>query len=168
MGLSAPRATGSHAAAAMSAPRRRAVAATRAVGMYFAGSAALNAVHTVRIAPRLLTWLRDSAWLPPCRRLLGVVEAGREGLEVPLRIRHVRTRDVGRIAERDLERRLDAGVLQQLLRGRRVSGSLRWAQAWVLGLVPALPWPYWVPNAVSAVVFEVVRRATRTAGPMGQ
>lgn len=149
MGLSAPRATGSHAAAAMSAPRRRAVAATRTVGVYFAGSAALNAVHTVRIAPRLLTWLRDSAWLPPCRRLLGALEPVAPAVVL------------GAAA-------FQAVVGYHLLRGRRVSGSLRWAQAWVLGLVPALPWPYWVPNAVSAVVFEVVRRATRTAGPMGQ
>lgn len=55
----------------------------------------------------------------------------------------------------------EAVVGYQLMRLRRISGTLRWAQAWVLGLVPALPWPYWVPNAVSAVVFEAVRRGAR-------
>ncbi|MFI7493761.1 hypothetical protein ACH9D2_03420 [Kocuria sp. M4R2S49] len=46
-----------------------------------------------------------------------------------------------------------------LLRGRRGSGALRWAQAWVLGLVPVLLRPCRVPNAVSAAVFEAVRRS---------
>ncbi|GAA1751021.1 hypothetical protein [Kocuria aegyptia] len=113
--------------------------ATRAVGVYFTGSAVLNAVYTVRIAHRLMGWLRDNAWVPPYRPVLQVLE------------RIAPTVVLGTAA-------FEAVVGYHLLRGRRVSGALRWAQAWVLGLVPALPWPYWVPNAVSAAVFEVVRR----------
>lgn len=139
MGLPAPRRTGSHAAPSTSSPDRGPMPAIRAVGAYFAGSAVLNAVHTVRIAPRFLAWLRDSAWSPPHRRLLGALEPVAPAVVL------------GAAA-------FQAVVGYHLLRGRRVSGALRWAQAWVLGLVPVLPWPYWVPNALSAVAFEAVRR----------
>jgi hypothetical protein len=139
MGLSAPRRTGSHAASTRSSPNRGTVLATRAAGVYFAGAAVLNAVHTVRIAPRLLAWLRDGAWSPPHRRLLVALEPVAPAVVL------------GAAA-------FQAVVGYHLLRGRRVPGALRWAQAWVLGLVPVLPWPYWVPNALSAVVLEAVRR----------
>lgn len=139
MGLPAPRGTGLRPAPTTPTVHGGPLVATRAVGAYFAGSAALNAVHTVRIAPRLLGWLRDSAWSPPHRRLLGVLEPVAPAVVL------------GAAA-------FQAVVGYHLLRGRRVPGALRWAQAWVLGLVPVLPWPYWVPNALSAVVFEAVRR----------
>lgn len=36
----------------------------------------------------------------------------------------------------------------------------------MLGLIPALPWPYWTVNAGSAVAFEAVRRgALNRVGP---
>ena len=50
----------------------------------------------------------------------GLVQARREGLEVPLRVGHVRPRNVGRVPEVDLERYLDARLLEQRLRLRRV------------------------------------------------
>ncbi|WP_156228946.1 hypothetical protein [Corynebacterium comes] len=101
--------------------------------------AVLNTVHTVRIAPDFLQWLRDNTWLPPYRPVLGAL--------VPVAPAVV----LGSAA-------FQAVVGYQLLRGRRVSGSLRWAEAWVLGLIPALPWPYWVVNVVSGGIFEVIRR----------
>ena len=122
-------------------PHRGAVRAVRAVGVYFAGCAVLNAVHTVRIAPRFLAWMRDSAWSPPHRRLLIALEPAAPAVVL------------GAAS-------FQAVVGYHLLRGRRVPGALRWAQAWVLGLVPVLPWPYWVPNVLSAVAFEAVRRRT--------
>lgn len=146
MGLPAPRGTGSHPTPTTSSLRRGPLVATRAVGVYFAGSAALNAVHTVRVAPRLLAWLRESAWSPPHRRLLGALEPVAPAVVL------------GAAA-------FQAVVGYHLLRGRRVSGTLRWAQAWVLGLIPALPWPYWVPNALSAVAFEAVRRGAAGSCP---
>ena len=111
----------------------------RAVGVYFGSMAVLNTVRTVRIAPDFLQWLRDNTWLPPYRPVLGAL--------VPVAPAII----LGSAA-------FQAAVAYQLLRGRRVSGSLRWAQAWVLGLIPALPWPYWVVNAVSAGAFEALRR----------
>lgn len=144
MDLATRRRTRSRTAAPTTSPGRGWVPATRAVGVYFTGGAVLNTVYTVRIAERLMVWFRDSAWLPPYRRVLAAL--------VPVAPAVV-------LATAAFE----AVVGWHLLRGRRVSGALRWAQAWVLGLCPALPWPYWVPNAVSAVVFEVVRRgATRS------
>jgi hypothetical protein len=115
------------------------VRAGRAVGLYFTGSAVLNAVHTVRVAHRTVAWFRDSAWLPPYRPVLGALE------------RIAPAAVLGTAA-------FEAVVGHHLLRGNRVAGALRWAQAWALGLCPALPWPYWVPNAVSAAVFEAIRR----------
>ena len=50
----------------------------------------------------------------------GLVQAGREGLEVPLRVRHVRPGDVGRVPEVDRHRQRQAGLLEQLLRLLRV------------------------------------------------
>lgn len=119
--------------------------ATRAVGVYFAGSAVLNAVHTVRRATDLVAWFRDGAWLPPYRRMLGAL--------VPV----ARPLVLATAA-------FEAVVGWHLLRGRRVNGALRWAQAWVLGLCPALPWPYWVPNVLSAPLFELVRRGVLRSG----
>jgi hypothetical protein len=113
--------------------------AERAVGLYFAGSAVLNAVYTVRIAPRLMAWFRDSAWLPPYRRLLGALIPAAPAVVLATAA-------------------FEAVVGYYLLSGRRVAAALRWAQAWVLGLCPVLPWPYWAPNAVSGVGFEVIRR----------
>ena len=55
----------------------------------------------------------------------GLLEAGREGFEVPLRIRHVRPRDTGRIPEVDLAGHVTARRVQQLLRFRRVVRVLR-------------------------------------------
>ena len=149
MGLPANRRTGSHAASSTSPPGRGPVLATRAVGVYFAGSAVLNAVHTVRTAPRLLAWFRDSAWSPPHRRLLVALEPVAPAVVL------------GAAS-------FQAVVGYHLLRGRRVAGALRWAQAWVLGLVPVLPWPYWVPNVLSAVVFEAVRRSAGPSRPVRQ
>lgn len=127
-------------------PRSGTVLATRAVGVYFAGTAVLNTVHTVRIAPRLLEWFRDSTWSPPHRRLLGALAPAAPAVVL------------GAAA-------FQALVAYHLLRGRRVRGALRWGQAWVLALVPVLPWPYWVPNVLSAVFLEVVRRAATAGAP---
>src|SRR4051794_10587772 len=55
----------------------------------------------------------------------GLVQAGGERLVVLLRVRHVRPRDVRRIPEVDLQRHLDARLLEQLLRLGRVVAVLR-------------------------------------------
>ncbi|WP_444698972.1 hypothetical protein [Kocuria turfanensis] len=127
------------------APRRAGLWGVRAVGLYFGGSAVLNAVYTVRIAHRLIGWFRDSAWVPPYRPVLAALEPVAPAVVLATAA-------------------FESVVGYHLVRNRRTSGALRWAQAWVLGLCPALPWPYWVPNAASAVVFEVVRR--RAAAPV--
>lgn len=126
-------------------PRRAGRWGVRAVGLYFGGSAVLNAVYTVRIAHRLIGWFRDSAWLPPYRPLLAALERVAPAVVLATAA-------------------FEAVVGYHLVRNRRTAGALRWAQGWVLGLCPALPWPYWVPNAASAVVFEVVRRGAAAPG----
>ena len=119
--------------------------ASRAVGVYFAAAAGFNALAVLPRAREALSGFRDDAWLPPYRSMVGAlvpvapaVIAGVAGFEV--------------------------AMAYHLLRGRRVNGALRWAQGWVTGLIPVLGWPYWVPNAASVVVFEVVRRKIAAAG----
>jgi hypothetical protein len=125
-------------------PARIWAVAVRAVGVYFAGTAVLNSVYTVRTAPDFLRWLGENTWFPPYRPVLRALE--------PVAPAVVLT-TAG----------FQATVAYHLLRGRRVAGALRCAQVWVLGLIPALPWPYWTVNAVSAAAFETIRRgATRS------
>lgn len=116
----------------------------RAVGVYFAGTAVLNTVYTVRTAPDFLRWLGDTTWFPPYRPVLRALEPVAPAVVLAAAA-------------------FQATVAYHLLRGRRVSGTLLWAQAWVLGLLPALPWPYWTVNAASAAAFETIRHgATRS------
>lgn len=111
----------------------------RVVGVYFAGTAVVNAIYTVRTAPDFLGWLAENSWFPPYRRLFRVVEPFAPAVVLSAAA-------------------FQGTVAYHLLRGRRLSATLRWAEAWVLGLIPALPWPYWTVNAVSAVAFEAVRQ----------
>jgi hypothetical protein len=129
-------------------PGRGWVLASRAVGVYFAAGAGFNALAVLPRAREALSGFRDDAWLPPYRLVVGVL--------VP-----VAPAVIAGVAG------FEGIVAYHLLRGRRVNGALRWAQGWVLGLVPVLAWPYWVPNAASVVAFEVVRRKITGAGPSG-
>lgn len=124
-------------------PGRAWAISSQAVGAYFASMAVLNSVHTVRIAPDFFQWMHDNTWFPPYRPLLGALKPVAPAVVL------------GSAA-------LQAVLGYHLLRGRRIPGALRWAQAWVLGLIPALSWPYWSLNAVSAVVFEIIRRGVKS------
>lgn len=115
--------------------------AVQAVGTYFAAGAVFNAVRILPDARVALIGFRDESWLPPYRSVLAVL--------IPVAPAVIAAVVV-----------FEAVVAYHLLRCRRVGGALRWAQAWVLGLIPALGWPYWVPNALSAVAFEGIRRSS--------
>ncbi|WP_156233003.1 hypothetical protein [Corynebacterium occultum] len=115
------------------------------MGVYFAGTAVVNTVYTVRTAPDFLRWLGDTTWFPPYRPIIRALEPAAPAVVLTAAV-------------------FQATVAYHLLRGRRISGALLWAQAWVLGLIPALPWPYWTVNAVSAAAFATIRHgATRNS-----
>ncbi|MCS5479933.1 hypothetical protein NYP18_09725 [Corynebacterium sp. YIM 101645] len=98
----------------------------------------------MRTAPDFLRWLGETSWFPPYRPVLRALEPAAPAVVLSAAA-------------------FQAAVAYHLLRRRRVSGTLLCAQAWVLGLIPALPWPYWTVNAVSAAAFETIRRgATRS------
>lgn len=119
----------------------------RVLGGYFVGTGVLNMVYTARNARDFLGWMAEHSWFPPYRGVFRALE--------PIALAVV----LGAAA-------FQAALAYHLLRGHRVSGTLRWAEAWVLGLIPALPWPYWTVNARSAVAFEVVRwGALNRVGP---
>lgn len=111
----------------------------RVIGGYFVGTAVLNMVYTARHARDFLGWLAEHSRFPPYRGVFRAFEPIAPAIML------------GAAA-------FQATLAYHLLRGRRVSVTLRWAEAWVLGLSPALTGPYWTVNAGSAVAFEAVRR----------
>ncbi|HEY4557108.1 MAG TPA: hypothetical protein VIG82_02840 [Enteractinococcus sp.] len=121
----------------------------RIIGGYFAATAVLNTVYTARTAQEFMSWLAEHSWFPPYRPVFRSFEP-----IAPVIV-------LGAAA-------FQGTVAYHLLRGRRVSGALRWAEAWVLGLIPALPWPYWTVNAGSAVAFKVVRRGGLRSGSLAR
>ena len=115
--------------------------AARVVGGFFGVCAVGNMAGTLPQARAFLEWCRDSAWLPPYEWVLGnLVDAA------PVVVVATAT--------------FEAGVAALLLSRRHESLAYALATAWVLGLIPALGWPYWTVNVAQAVGYgELCRRA---------
>lgn len=105
-------------------------AAQLAVGVGFGAAAVGNVVGFLPRASELLPWFAETAWLPPypwiLERLLPVAPAV-----------------VGAAAA------LEAAIAALLLTRRRVPLALGLSTAWLLGLIPAVGWPYWTVNLVA-------------------
>lgn len=111
-----------------------------AVGVGFAGAAVGNLIGFLPRAAELLPWFADTAWLPPYEWLLHQL------LPVaPLVVTAAAA--------------FEAAVAAMLLTHRRVPLALALAAGWMIGLIPAIGWPYWLVNLVlgSAVGLLVVR-----------
>ncbi|MBW0092822.1 hypothetical protein I4I73_08535 [Pseudonocardia sp. KRD-184] len=102
------------------------------VGAGFAAAAVGNAVGTLPQARPFLQWCRDEAWLPPYRWVLERLVDVAPAVVVAV------------IA-------FQAALAVMLLARRRVDVALALALIWVVGLIPALAWPYWSVNVVLAV-----------------
>jgi hypothetical protein len=110
----------------LSIPRwERAVRTVAGAG--FACAAVGNAVAFLPRAGEQLAWFRDTAWLPPYPRVLN-------------RLIEIAPLTVGSAVV------YESAVAALLLTRRHETAALGLATVWVVGLIPAVGWPYWLAN----------------------
>jgi len=108
--------------------------AHRLVGAGFAAAALINAVGTSRQASSFMQWLADSAWIPPYPWLLERL-TGHAALVVG-----------GTVV-------FEAALAGMLIARWHDRMAMALATMWVIGVIPALAWPYWLVNVPLAVLF---------------
>jgi hypothetical protein len=115
-----------------------------AVGVGFGCAAIGNLVGFLPKATELLPWFAETAWLPPYSWVLShLVEIA------PAVV----------FASAGFE----AIIAALLLTRRHVPLALGLATGWVLGLIPAIGWPYWTPNvALGCLLALLWVRASRS------
>jgi hypothetical protein len=117
-----------------------------AVGVGFGCAAIGNLVGFLPRATELLPWFAETAWLPPYSWLLS-------------RLVEIAPAVVAASAG------FEAIIAALLLSRRHVRLGLGLATGWVLGLIPAIGWPYWTPNvALGSLLAVLWIRASRTRG----
>ena len=109
----------------------------RLVGVGFAAAAVGNALGTMRQAPSFLQWLAESAWIPP----------------YPWLLEHLANRPYAVVGATVI---FEAAVATMLITRWHERLALALATLWVLGLIPALAWPYWLANVLLAILFEAL------------
>jgi hypothetical protein len=121
-------------------------AAHTAVGLTFGAAAIGNLIGFLPRAGELLPWFAQTAWFPPYEWLLHrllpvaalVVVAGAA---------------------------VEAAIAALVLTRRHVPLGLALATGWLLGLIPAVGWPYWTPNLVAGVGLALLwRRSLHSEG----
>jgi hypothetical protein len=108
--------------------------ATRATGVSFAACAVGNTVATLPRATPFLEWCRDTAWLAPYPAVLK-------------RLVRLAPWVVGGTAV------FEAAVAALLLGRRHQEAGMWLAAAWVLGVSPAIAYPYWTANVPQAALY---------------
>jgi hypothetical protein len=106
----------------------------RLVGVGFAAAAVGNALGTMRQAPSFLQWLAEGAWIPPYPWLLD----------------HLANRPYAVVGATVI---FEAVVATMLITRWHERLALGLATLWVLELIPALAWPYWLANVLLAILF---------------
>jgi hypothetical protein len=106
----------------------------RLVGVGFAAAAVGNALGTMRQAPSFLQWLAEGAWIPP----------------YPWLLEHLANRPYAVVGATVI---FEAAVATMLITRWHERLALALATLWVLGLIPALAWPYWLANVLLAILF---------------
>lgn len=106
----------------------------RLVGVGFAAAAVGNALGTMRQAPSFLEWLAEGAWMPP----------------YPWLLEHLANRPYAVVGATVI---FEAAVATMLITRWHERLALALATLWVLGLIPALAWPYWPANVLLAILF---------------
>jgi hypothetical protein len=106
----------------------------RLVGVGFAAAAVGNAVGTLQQAPSFLQWLADGAWVPP----------------YPWLLEHLADRPYAVVGATVV---FEAVVAAMLITRWHERLALALATLWVLGLIPAVAWPYWLANVPLAILF---------------
>ena len=106
----------------------------RLVGVGFAAAAIGNAIGTIRQAPSFLQWLADGAWIPP----------------YPWLLQHLADRPYPVVGATAI---FEAVVAAMLITRWHERVALALATLFVLGLIPALTWPYWLVNVPLGMLF---------------
>jgi hypothetical protein len=106
----------------------------RLVGVGFAAAAIGNAIGTIRQAPSFLQWLADGAWIPP----------------YPWLLQHLADRPYAVVGATAI---FEAVVAAMLITRWHERVALALATLFVLGLIPALAWPYWLVNVPLGILF---------------
>lgn len=106
----------------------------RLVGVGFAAAAIGNAIGTIRQAPSFLQWLADGAWIPP----------------YPWLLQHLADRPYAVVGATAI---FEAVVAAMLITRWHERVALALATLFVLGLIPALAWPYWLVNVPLGMLF---------------
>ena len=106
----------------------------RLVGVGFAAAAIGNAIGTIRQAPSFLQWLADGAWIPP----------------YPWLLQHLADRPYAVVGATAI---FEAVVAAMLITRWHERAALALATLFVLGLIPALAWPYWLVNVPLGMLF---------------
>ena len=106
----------------------------RLVGVGFAAAAVGNALGTMRQAPSFLQWLAEGAWMPPD----------------PWLLEHLANRPYAVVGATVI---FEAAVATMLITRWHERLALALATLWVLGLIPALAWPYWLADVLLAILF---------------
>ena len=106
----------------------------RLVGVGFAAAAVGNALGTMRQAPSFLQWLAEGAWIPPYPWLLD----------------HLANRPYAVVGATVI---FEAAVATMLITRWHERLALVLATLWVIGLIPAVAWPYWLANVLLAILF---------------
>ena len=109
----------------------------RVIGLGFAAAAVGNAIGTLPQAQPFLQWCHDNAWLPPYGWVLDhLISAAPVVVGVTVVF--------------------EAALAAMLLSRRHDQTALALAMAWVVGLIPAIAWPYWLANVALAAIFVTV------------
>jgi hypothetical protein len=119
----------------------------RLIGVGFGAAAIFNAVVALPGAPDFLKWSADSAWLLRYRWLL----------------QHLVERAPAVVGATVI---FEAAVAAMLITRWHERLGLALATLWVLGLIPALAWPYWLVNVALAVLFGALWWRSRKAAAL--
>jgi hypothetical protein len=106
----------------------------RLVGVGFAAAAVGNAIGTIRQAPSFVQWLAEGAWIPP----------------YPWLLQHLVDRPYAVVGATVI---FEGALAAMLITRWHERWALALATLWVLGLIPAVAWPYWLVNVPLAILF---------------
>ena len=127
-------------------PHRWERGAHTVVGLAFGAAAVGNLVGFLPRAGELLPWFAQTAWFPPYEWLLHQLLPVAPAVVV-----------AGAVVE--------AAISALLLTRRHVPLGLGLATGWLLGLIPAVGWPYWTPNLVAGIGLALLwRRSPQQRG----
>jgi len=111
--------------------------ANRLVGVGFAAAAVGNAFGTMRQASSFVQWMADAVWIPP----------------YPWMLHHLVSFGPAVVGATVV---FEATLAAMLITRWHERVALALATLWVLGLIPAIAWQYWLVNVPLAMEFGIL------------